>query len=206
MTNSWKFYDAPDTACFTTTFVLQGTPILRVYHDYDGDWQFHGAADQPADPSVIKLVAMHQVVRLDPSLESLSDLPYGWAAKRSSVDAQWIRFKHTPFPSYAEDGYYLEDAVWLAQYLSDLSPPSDEACEALEVGDLVKLIFRFAAEESKREDGQCERMWVEIISFDEDGYFIGTLENDPHHSSAKYKDNVSFHPLHIAEIYSESGS
>jgi len=60
--SNWKFDDAPDSACFTTTFVLQGSPILRVYHDYDGDWQFNGAADQLADESVMKVVALEQVV------------------------------------------------------------------------------------------------------------------------------------------------
>ena len=42
---------------------------------------------------------------------------------------------------------------------------------------------------------------MEITGFDEDGYFIGTIENDPHHTAAEYGDVVSFHPLHIAEIY-----
>jgi uncharacterized protein YegJ (DUF2314 family) len=67
--------------------------------------------------------------------------------------------------------------------------------------DIVKLIFRFADENADREDGQCERMWVEITGFDEDGYFVGTIENDPHHTADEYGDVVSFHPLQIAEIY-----
>lgn len=54
-----------------------------------------------------------------------------------------------------------------------------------------------------REDGQCERMWVKITRFDEDGYFGGTIENDPQHDAAKYGDRLSFHPLHVAEIYVE---
>jgi hypothetical protein len=201
MSANWKFDDAADTACFTTTFVLQGASILRVYHDYDGDWQFHGSADQPADESVMKVVALEQVVKLDDSVESLHDLPYGWAAERSSPGSQWQRFKNTPFPSYSENGFYLEDAVWLSEYRDDISPPSEEECEGLDVGDIVKLIFRFADENADREDGQCERIWVEITGFDEDGYFIGTIENDPHHTAAEYGDVVSFHPLQIAEIY-----
>ncbi len=203
MSADWKFDDAPETACFTTTFVLQGASILRVYHDYDGDWQFHGAADQPADKSVIKVVALEQVVALDGTVESLHDLAYGWAAERTSQNGRWKRFNNTPFPSFSENGFYLEDAVWLSEYRDDISPPSEEAREGLDVGDIVKLIFRFADENSDREDGQCERMWVEITGF-EDGYFVGTIENDPHHAAAAYGDVVSFHPLHIAEIYSDA--
>ncbi len=43
----WRFADSPDTMCFTSNYVLKGSPITRVYHDYDGDWQFHG--DQEAN-------------------------------------------------------------------------------------------------------------------------------------------------------------
>lgn len=201
MSANWKFDDAANTACFTTTFVLQGASILRVYHDYGGDWQFHGAADQPADESVMKIVALEQVVKLDKTVESLHDLPYGWAAERTSPSGEWQRFKNTPFASFSENGYYLEDVVWLSKYRDDISPPSEQALEGLDVGDIVKLIFRFADENANREDGQCERMWVEITGFDADDYFVGTLKNDPHHTAAEYGDVVSFHPLHIAEIY-----
>ena len=65
----------------------------------------------------------------------------------------------------------------------------------------VKLVFRFADETDDREDGQCERMWVKITGFDDDGYFVGTIENDPQHDATKYGEILSFHPLHVAEIY-----
>ncbi len=45
----WKFHEERNTACFTTSLVLKGSPILRVYHDYDGDWQFHGDSTQTAN-------------------------------------------------------------------------------------------------------------------------------------------------------------
>lgn len=201
MTHDWKFDDPPNTACFTTSFVLQGSPILRVFHDYDGDWQFHGHADQPADDSTVQVVALEQVVQLDASVRTLHDLPYGWAAERQSPDHDWRRLKNTPFPSFSENGYYLEDAAWLSEYRDDVNPPSEDELEHLDVGDFVKLIFRFADETTDREDGQCERMWVTITGFDDDGYFVGTLENDPQHDATKYGEILSFHPLHVAEIY-----
>ena len=65
MTTTWPFDDPPDTASFTTTFVLAGAPVLRVYHEF---------------------------------------------------------------------GYDLEDAVWLANYRSDLHPPSEELRNNLDIG------------------------------------------------------------------------
>ena len=77
MTMAWLFHDPPNTACFTTGHVLNGSPILRVYHDYDGDWQFHGAPSQSANDEDAKLVCLSEVVGSDASLAELYDLPYG---------------------------------------------------------------------------------------------------------------------------------
>jgi hypothetical protein len=90
--------------------------------------------------------------------------------------------------------------VWLSQYLSDIKPPDAEVRDNLAAGQYVKLVFRFAEESSEREDYQCERMWVQVTGRDDDGHYVGTIENDPHHEAARYKDVVSFHPLHVADI------
>lgn len=200
MKPSWKFTDKPNTACFTTSFVLAGSAILRVYHDFDGDWQFHGGKEQPSTTDVARIVALSEIIKLDQSLNELADLPYGWGAERKSSRDSWTRFKNNPYPMFAEEGYYLEDAVWLAENRSDLSPPDLEEIEKLEVGAYVKLIFRFAAEESARKDNQCERMWVQIIGRDEEENFIGSIENDPQHYAAEYGDVVYFHARHVADI------
>ncbi len=204
MDANWKFHDEPNTACFTTRFVLDGAPILRVYHEYDGDWQFHGASDQPATTSTIKLVCLADMINRDHTLTELHDLfPYGWCAERDVLGGQWKRYKDNSFPSYEENGFYLEDAVWLSQYLSNLSPPDAETRENLSVGQYVKLVFRFAPEDGEREDNQCERMWVRVTGYDDDGNYTGTIENDPYHDAAKYGDTISFHSLHVAEIEAE---
>lgn len=202
MSTAWNFADAPNTACFTTTSVLAGAPIVRVCHDFDGDWQFH-AGDPPANLSDAKLVALSSIVGRDDTLQQLHDLPYGWRAERSSRAAPWQRFRNNPYPYFAADGYYLEDAVWLSQYLPDLQPPPEEVRGEVAIGCFVKLVFRFAEEMSDREDNQCERMWVEVTDYDDDGNYVGTIANDPHHEAAEYGDIVSFHPLHIAEIASD---
>ena len=94
MTEDWPFEDPPNVAVFTTTAVVKGgIPILRVTHDDDdGAWQFHTGHNVDAGDAMI--VALREVVRLDPSVKSLADLPYGWIAVRESVAAEWRRSPH----------------------------------------------------------------------------------------------------------------
>jgi len=200
MKSAWQFDDAPNTACFTTSFVLDGSPILRVYHDFEGEWQFHGADDQPATEEVARLVSLGCMIAQDDSLVQLHDLPYGWRATRTSARSPWRRSKNHPCATFVENGYYLDDAVWLSQYRDDLNPPLAEERDNLEPGTYVKLLFRFAAEDAERQDNETERMWV-LITDRDDEYYVGTLANDPHYDRVlKCDDIVHFHPLHIMEI------
>ncbi|TWU05545.1 DUF2314 domain-containing protein [Stieleria varia] len=74
----------------------------------------------------------------------------------------------------------------------------------LSVGEYVKLLFRFAAEDAERNDHETERMWVLITDLDDDGYYVGTVENDPHHfDKLKCGDTISFHPLHVMAVLEE---
>lgn len=204
MDENWKFHDPPNVACFTSSFVLVGSPILRVCHDYDADWQFHGSPDQPVDESVARVVALSEIVGCDSSVMELYDLPYGWAAERTKPGEPWRRFRNHPFPTFDEDGFYLEDAVWLSQSLPDISPPSEEVRDSLSVGQHVKLVFRFAAEHADRADNECERMWVEVVGCDDD--YMGRIANDPLHDAAKCGDEICFHPLHVAEVLADEPS
>lgn len=207
MVPDWQFDDAPNTASLTTSFVLDGSPILRVYHDYEGGWQFHGPPDQPATTSAGRVVLLGEMIDGDPSLAELHDLPFGWRAYRKSLKSQWQREKNNPFPTHAENGYYLEDAVWLAQYRDDVNPPPDEVRNNLSAETYVKLLFRFRAEDAARQDNDTERMWVLITEVDEDGFYVGTLENDPHHDRIlKYGDTVHFHPVHVMTVMAEYDS
>lgn len=200
----WRFDDQPDTACFTSDFVLKGSPITFVSHDFEGDWQFHG--DQSPDRVEPKIVGLSCMVSMDASIEELHDLPYGWAAERKSPKHKWKRFKYHPFPSFDEDGYYLDDAVVLSNLRDDLKPPSKRRRENCKVGDSVKLLFRFAKEDSPRKDNETERMWVRITEMDDDnGYYTGVIDNDPVHSAVSQGDELQFHPDHIAEIIKKRG-
>jgi hypothetical protein len=205
VTPDWRFDDPPNAASFTTKFVLDGSPIVRVYHDYDGGWQFHGSPEHPTTTDAARLVSLGSMIALDRSLTLLHDLPCGWRATRSSVNASWTREKSHPFPTHAENGYYLEDAVWMSQYRDDVNPPAEEVRVGLTVGTYVKLLFRFAAEEADRQDGEVERMWVRITALDDDGNYVGTLENDPVHAEVlSCGDLIHFHPLHVMEVLTES--
>ena len=200
----WRFADSPDTACFTSNYVLKGSPITFVSHDFEGDWQFHG--DQSPDRVKPKVVSLSCIVELDASIEELHDLPCGWAAERKSPKQKWKRLKHHPFPSFDEDGYYLDDAVELAKHRDDLSPPSKRKRENCKVGDRVKLLFRFAGEGAARKDNETERMWVKITEVDHDNaIYTGVIDNEPVHSAVANGDELQFHPLHIAEIIKNRG-
>ena len=207
MTNDWRFTDPPNAASFTTKFVLDGSPILRAYHDYDGAWQFHGSPHHPTTADVGRLVSLESVIARDPGLAQLHDLPSGWRATRSAVDAAWAREKNNPFPTYEANGYYLEDAVWMSQHRVDVKPPAEEIRDNLPVGTYVKLIFRFAAENAERHDREVERMWVRVTALDEDENYIGTLENDPVHDEAlNCGDSIHFQALHVMEVLTENGA
>jgi hypothetical protein len=141
----------------------------------------------------------------DPGLTQLHDLPWGWRATRNSVGAPWVREKNNSFPTYDENGYYLEDAVWMSRHRDDVNPPPEEIRDSLAVGTYVKLIFRFAAENADRHSGDVERMWVRVTAVDDDENYIGTLENAPVHDHAlKCGDLIHFHPLHVMEVLEEN--
>ena len=205
MSSDWPFDDAPNTAALTTSFVLDGSPILRVYHDYDGGWQFHGSPDHPTMAEIARVVSLACMINQDPSLAELHDLPVGWRAERAAVSRPWKRQKNNPFPTHAAHGYYLEDAVWMSQCRDDVNPPAEDVRSNLPIGTYAKLLFRFAAEDAERRDNETERMWVLITELDEDENYVGTLENDPNHAGVlTCGDTIHFHPLHVMAVLDES--
>ncbi|MBF5005118.1 DUF6882 domain-containing protein [Diaphorobacter caeni] len=86
----WPFDEPVSTATFTTRHVMDGSlPVLEVFHDHDGEWQFLcGTTTESAD---VKLVCMGCVLERDASLFGLADLPPGWCADRAAPGEPWIR-------------------------------------------------------------------------------------------------------------------
>ena len=90
--DDWPFEDERRVAVFTTVAVMrEEAPILRVSHDADdGAWQFFDAVSTNSSANAM-LVALEEVVKLDPTVAELSDLPLGCSAHRSSPQAPWVR-------------------------------------------------------------------------------------------------------------------
>lgn len=88
----WPFADPPNVAVFTSIRVLEdGAPIQFVAHDEeDGAWEFHpGPGPTPSAEAAV--VALREIVDLDPSVAELHDLPVGWQAWLDSPPSRWRR-------------------------------------------------------------------------------------------------------------------
>ncbi len=86
------FGQDPRAAVFVSRAAFwSGAPILRVFHDSEGDWQF--ISSPPEADEMPALVALEEIVHLDRSVAEVGDLPEGWAAERAWVGGPWTRFE-----------------------------------------------------------------------------------------------------------------
>ncbi len=97
-TDTWPFDQPRNCATFTMRQILDGSEsILLVSHDEDDHgWQFIGTSDASMDDA--KLVCLEEIVRLDPTVLEVADLPPGWQAVRDEVGGEWTRRKLTLVP------------------------------------------------------------------------------------------------------------
>lgn len=201
--SQWPFQDPPNTASLTSEHVLRGEPICNVYRDWDdGTWQF--LPNRITETKDGRVVALSEMVKLDASLIELADLQPGWMGQRNGPGDPWKRRKNHPFPTYAENGFYLEDATEYER-LGLCEIPAGDVRENLEIGSVVKLVFRFAGEWSPRADNQCERMWVKVPEVDlENARYKGVLLNTPAiHNVVSDDEELWFHALHVLDLHSE---
>ncbi len=87
----FKFLEEKNLQVYTSSNVLGGEPIKFVYHDEDGDWQFH--SNQFPDLSNSKLVCLDELVKKDRSLNDVYYLNYGESAERKNVGEKWKIFE-----------------------------------------------------------------------------------------------------------------
>ena len=202
MTEDWPFKDAPNTTTFVSRHLFKGDPICHVYHDWeDGAWQF--LPNRITEQVDAMIVCLKEVLKLDPTVAELHDLPFGWKAERTTLNTPWLRSRNHPFPIFKDNGFYLDDATEYERLYPDLYKiPSTEEREGLEVGASAKLIFRFADEWSERQDNDCERMWTEVLEVDaENVRYRGRLLNQPHlHTAIDAGDELWFHPRHVFSL------
>jgi hypothetical protein len=85
---AWPFREPSNALSFTSLQILeQALPILSVFHDRDGYWQFLHGGDFSDDD--LKIVYMGCMYERDPSIAVLADLPRGWSACRSTGGSAW---------------------------------------------------------------------------------------------------------------------
>jgi hypothetical protein len=90
--DEWPFDIAPNTAVLITRRVLEGHPILEVFHDPDGEWQFLCGSTVTREDGRVACLAC--VVSQEPALAQLADTPIGWFARRPSPDQPWERARY----------------------------------------------------------------------------------------------------------------
>lgn len=86
----FKFLEEKNLGVYTTKEFLEGKPILYVYHDEDGDWQFLTKANPTEEE--ISIVALSTIIKKDASLNDIYYLNYGESASRESINGKWTVF------------------------------------------------------------------------------------------------------------------
>ncbi|HUQ19729.1 MAG TPA: hypothetical protein VM099_08970 [Gemmatimonadaceae bacterium] len=91
MTTDWPFEDTPNTACITTVHVIERRrPILLVTRDEEEcDFQFLCGTTNNSDDA--RVVGLGSILKLDPTVAEVADLPPGWRAWRDDIGSPWSR-------------------------------------------------------------------------------------------------------------------
>jgi hypothetical protein len=86
------FKDKPNTAVFTTKFVMYEQHLITyVAHDNeDGAWQFLSDDEILNMQETAMLVSLAQILKVDNSLYDLADLPLGYCATRNALTEKWV--------------------------------------------------------------------------------------------------------------------
>ena len=89
----WPFLYQPRDAMITLKrIVFDGAPILMVTHDTDGGYQFLDAQNCTEEEAAI--VALEEILSLDPTLAEIACLPPGFCAGRKSPEDPWAVWEH----------------------------------------------------------------------------------------------------------------
>ena len=86
---SWPFSDAPDTECYVSRGLMDGSTVVEtVIHDFHGDWQVLDETD-PTEENIL-LVCLAEVVRRHPAVGALAELPHGFRADMDFDLPEWV--------------------------------------------------------------------------------------------------------------------
>jgi hypothetical protein len=72
------------------SIINEEDPILWAEHDEDGNWYFFNARTLFSGEDLC-LMPLGKLVRIDPSITELADLPRGWRAWRWSQGEPWMK-------------------------------------------------------------------------------------------------------------------
>lgn len=86
-TSKSNFIEDDDLSVFTTKQVINGKPILHVFHNDNGDWQFHGEEIPKEEDGIV--VCLKELIKMDPSLNEVFFLHYGEVASRPHKGGEW---------------------------------------------------------------------------------------------------------------------
>jgi hypothetical protein len=90
--DAWPFDQAPNVAAVTTRAVLEGAPVLLVVHySDDHSWAFLDGPDLSEQDS--RIAGMGTMLKRDPTLASIAELPPGWVARRRAPSEPWAAAK-----------------------------------------------------------------------------------------------------------------
>lgn len=85
----WPSKEPINTVAYSSAKVVrEGAPVLIIYHDHDGEWQF--LHDDVTDEDECLLICMGCAFERTPEIEILANLPAGWRAERSALSCTWI--------------------------------------------------------------------------------------------------------------------
>lgn len=69
--------------------------IGYVSHDLDdGSWQFLELKESNLNPAEAAVISLEEIIKIDPSIMELTDLPVGWYAWRDAKGSTWKRDKY----------------------------------------------------------------------------------------------------------------
>ncbi|MDR2781003.1 MAG: hypothetical protein LBB21_00885 [Holosporaceae bacterium] len=72
----------------TTKYVINNnSPIISVFYDEDGDWQFFGAEEVGEEDA--RIVSVQQILETDKTLANMPSLSKGQSAFRTSKESLW---------------------------------------------------------------------------------------------------------------------
>lgn len=84
----YKFKESKNQAVFTCLHIInESKPILYVKHDDEGDWQFLCGENHATEDA--RIIALQEIVRMDPGIRKISNLKCGQAAIRESKESDW---------------------------------------------------------------------------------------------------------------------